>query len=139
MAFLNPYQAEQPGRGRPRMIRRGNSRVRLVRRKSKADPWTVYDALPAPIRAVLQEGPAELCPLAARRTLRRLRRLDDIDEGGPDASAIASTVFILERAHKWNILRASDWQPPGRGRRKPLPSPHILARATMQSSGRPPQ
>jgi len=118
------------------MTRRGNSNVRLVRRLSKADRWEVYDALPAAIRAVLQEGPVDLCPLSARRTLRRLRRLNDIDKGATDATAIASTVLIFERARRWNILRAEDWQPPGHGRRKPVPSPHLLAQATMQTSGR---
>ena len=51
----------------------GNSRVRLVKRRDlpKADRWEVYDALPAAIRAVLQEGAADLCQLAARRILRR--------------------------------------------------------------------
>ena len=47
------------------LIRHGNSVVRLVRRRPKADPWNVYDALPAPIRAALQEGPEELDPLWA--------------------------------------------------------------------------
>ena len=37
---------------------RGNSTIRLVRRAPKADRWQVYDALPAPIRAALQEARA---------------------------------------------------------------------------------
>ena len=42
-----------------------------------------YDALPAPIRAALQEGPEELDPLWARSCLRRLRRA-----GEDEASAV---------------------------------------------------
>jgi hypothetical protein len=121
---------------------RGNSHVRLVRRLPKADPWDVYDALPAAIRAVLQEGPVELCPLAARTSLRRFHRFNRFCANDADAAtdaytdAVSDTVFVLERAHKLNILRAEDWQPPGHSRRNPLPSPHLLARATMQTSGR---
>ncbi len=103
---------------------RGNSRVRLVRRKPKADPWAVYDALPEPIRAVLQEGAAQLCPLAARRELRRQRKRRDTE-----ADAIASTVKELAFAHFLHIARPDTWQ---------MPSPHILAHATMQTSRRDP-
>jgi hypothetical protein len=115
---------------------RGNSHVRLVRRLPKADPWDVYDALPAAIRAVLQEGPVELCP---RRFHRFNRFCADDADAATDAytNSVSDTVFVLERAHKLNILRAEDWQPPGHSRRNPLPSPHTLALATMQTSGRP--
>jgi hypothetical protein len=105
--------------------------VRLVRRKPKADPWGVYDALPAPIRAVLQEGPAQWDGGVLAARYRRWR-----GEYG-EAAAVRLTVSVISL---WNVLeiqRARPWQPPEWGRRKPLPSPHLAARATMQTSGRP--
>ena len=113
------------------LIRRGNSVVRLVRRLPKADPWNVYDALPAPIRAALQEGPEELNPLWARSRLRRFLR-----DGEDEAAAVLAVVWDIGWTHRRDIAKASPWQPPGHGRRRPLPSPHILAHATMQTSGR---
>jgi Family of unknown function (DUF6525) len=41
------------------MLQGNNMNVRLVRRARKADPCAIYDALPPPIRAALQEGPAQ--------------------------------------------------------------------------------
>lgn len=120
----------------PRLIMRGNSMVRLVRRRlvrrwPKADPWAVYDDLPAPIRAVLQEGPVQLCPIRVLAELRRCRRY-----GFDETEAAARVASLLASAHLRNIARAEPWQPPSHGRRKPLPSPHMLARASMQTSGR---
>jgi|SoimicmetaTmtLAB_FD_contig_31_8164978_length_752_multi_2_in_0_out_0_2 hypothetical protein len=111
-------------------VLRGNSTVRLVRRAPKADPWQVYDRLPAPIRA-LQEGPVELDPRWALSSLRHFRRLRE-----DEPSAIWWVVKNIGWAHHRTITMAAPWQPPGHGRRKPLPSPHILAGATMQTSRR---
>ena len=113
------------------LIRHGNSVIRLVRRMPKADPWDVYDALPAPIRAALQEGPEALNPLWARSCLRRFRRRDE-----DEAAAVLAVVGEIGWIHRHDIAKAAPWQPPGHGRRPSLPSPHFLARATMQTSRR---
>jgi hypothetical protein len=97
----------------------------------KADPWDVYDALPAPLRAALQEGSEKLDPLWALSSLRKFRRL-----GADEPAAVGWAVEDIGWAHRRNIVEAAPWQPPGHGRRKPLPSPHILAQATMQTSRR---
>jgi hypothetical protein len=86
--------------------------------------------LPAPIQAALQEGAGQISSLWARARLRKLRR-----EGFDEAEAVAMVVRLIGWSHLDNINRAEDWQPPGHGRRKPLPSPHMLANATMQTSG----
>lgn len=113
------------------LIRRGNSVIRLVRRMPKANPWDVYDELPPPIRAALQEGPEKLNPLWARLCLRRFRR-----RGEDEAAAALAVVRDIGWIHRHEIAKAAPWQPPGHGRRRPLPSPHILAGASMQMSGR---
>jgi hypothetical protein len=100
----------------------------------KADPWEVYDELPAPIRAVLQEGPSDLCPLSARRGLRRWLRFNrhcaDDGDTATDvyAESVADTVKGLQKAHRLEIISAEPWQPPGWGKRKPLPSLQSLLR-----------
>ena len=91
--------------------------------------WDIYDALPLPIRAALQEGPARGMPVSST---------PDIAAG--NASSVKprrslSPSRSSELACPGN-RRAQPWQPPGHGRRAALPSPHILARATMQTSGR---
>ena len=106
--------------------------IRLACPSRKADRWQVYDALPPPLRAVLQEGPNEVSSLWARSWLRfEKKRL-----GHTEADAIERVIFWVGDAHRRAIAKAEPWQPPGHGRRKPLPSPHILAQATMQTSGR---
>ena len=92
--------------------------------------WDIYDALPLPIRAALQEGPvlwdAGIINARYRRWKRQLS----------EREAIAAAVSVVGIWHAQDIRRAQPWQPPGHGRRAPLPSPHILASATMQTSGR---
>ena len=53
-----------------------------------------------------------------------------------EAEAIATAVDFVDGWNAQEVLRAQPWQPPGHGRSAPLPSPHILAYATMQTSGR---
>jgi hypothetical protein len=110
----------------------GNTRTRIVRRPPpKRDPWEIYDRLPPAIRAALQEGPQvwNVAVLAAR--YRKERR-----ESG-EARAIAHIVWLINLWNRLEIYRAQPWQEPGWGRRKPKPSPHLLANATLQTSGRP--
>ena len=108
-----------------------NSVTRRARYHRVRDLWAIYDALPAPIRATLQEGPAQADVGLVVARYRKLRRaLDD------DGAAIRQIITNIEIWRTIEIRRAQPWQPPGHGRRAPLPSPHILAHATMQTSGR---
>jgi hypothetical protein len=108
----------------------GNSVTSLTKRRPVRNLWDIYDALPLPIRAALQEGPVmwNAAVLAAR--YRRWRR-----EIG-DAEAIRETISIIALWNHLEIRQAQPWQPPGWGRRKPKPSPHSAAAATMQTSRR---
>jgi hypothetical protein len=92
--------------------------------------WDIYDALPQPIRAALQEGPVLWSAGIIDARYRRWKR-----QFG-DADAVAFAVSVIGMWHAQDIRAAQPWQPPGHGRRRPLPSPHIRARATMQTSGR---
>ena len=92
--------------------------------------WDIYDALPLPIRATLQEGPVLWDAGIIDARYRRWKR-----QFG-ERAAIAAAVSVVGIWHAQDIRRAQPWQPPGHGRRAPLPSPHILASATMQTSGR---
>ena len=82
-------------------------------------------------RAAFQEGAVQLNELWGRAALRQLRR-----RGVSEPQVIQEVVDWIRRAHLRFILEAEPWQPPGRLRKPPLPSPHILAQATMQTSGR---
>jgi Family of unknown function (DUF6525) len=107
-----------------------NSPTCRTKRRRVRSPWDIYDALPVPIRAALQEGPVQwnVGIIAAR--YRRWRR----EEG--ETEAIVHSVWIINRWNLTEIWQARPWQPPGWGRRKPKPSPHIAAKATMQTGGR---
>lgn len=101
-----------------------------ARRVRRVRPiWEIYDVLPPPIRAALQEGPVVWNAAIISARYRRWKRQIG------DAEAIDRAVSMIGGWHSQEILAARPWQPPGHGRR-PLPSPHILARATMQTSGR---
>ena len=104
-----------------------NSRTRRTTRK--IDPYVVYDQLPAPIRAVLQEGPQEWDAVWARNALRSYAKCHSLPE------AISRVVAQVNRAHAMEIDQARPWQV-SRLRAKRIPSPHMLAQATMQTSGR---
>ena len=92
--------------------------------------WDIYEALPLPIRATLQEGPVLWeAGIINARYRRWKRQFGEVD-------AIALAVSVIGTWHVQDIRRAQPWQPSGHGRRAPLPSPHILAHATMQTSGR---
>lgn len=115
-----------------------NSRTRTVRvsatrRRRKTDPYAVYDALPAPIRAALQEGPQEWDAISIRRRLRQLSKLMLMDD------AVTRMVRFIYAAHAYDIELARPWQK-NPDRKMPekyrVPSPHQLAQATMQTSGR---
>lgn len=107
-----------------------NSRTRCYRRK--VDAWEVYDALPPAIRAALQEGPQEWDAVWAHTTWRRMNRT-----WGPE-KAIRVVVAALKTAHRQEIEDAAPWQPRRNvPKAKRIPSPHLLANATMQTSGRP--
>jgi hypothetical protein len=53
--------------------------------------------------------------------------------GEADAIDVALSVIGCWRVQE--IWSAQPWQPAGHGRRRPLPSRQMLARATMQPSG----
>lgn len=107
-----------------------NSRTRYYRRKT--DAWAVYDALPPAIRAALQEGPQEWDAVWAHTMWRRHARV-----WGPK-KAIRVVVAALMTAHQSEIEDALPWQPRRNApKAKRIPSPHLLAKATMQTSGRP--
>ena len=88
----------------------------------KTDPLEVYDKLPAPIRAALQEGVKPFNPFWARTQCRK--------------HGVDFVLSEIRAGQLREIAEADDWQPPGHRRRPPGPSPHILAHATMQTSGR---
>lgn len=108
------------------------SNSRCGRSTRKVDHWEVYDALPAPIRAALQEGPQEWDAVWARARLRHhLRVYPDMER------AIGRVVNMLNEAHASEIRDARPWQARQRFvKAKRIPSPHMLANATMQTSGR---
>jgi hypothetical protein len=106
-----------------------NCRTRTTRRKT--DAYAVYDALPPPIRAALQEGPQEWDAVNVRLRLRQAAKRMPMTE------AIKRVVALLNAAHANEIAEARPWQAHVRvtkGNR--VPSPHMLAGATMQTSGR---
>lgn len=107
-----------------------NSRTRRTARR--VDPYEVYDALPAPIRAALQEGPQEWDSVWCRTRLRKYSKLM------PKHEAIERVTSMVMRAHLAEIDEARPWQEHSRiPKAKRTPSPHLLAKATMQMSGRP--
>jgi hypothetical protein len=110
----------------------GNSATRRTKRRRVRSTWDIYDALPLPIRAALQEGPSQWNAAVVAARYRKWRREDG------EADAIVSAIFLINRWNLMEICQAGPWQPPGWGRRKPKPSPHIAANATMQTSGRVP-
>lgn len=107
-----------------------NSRVRFTRRKRVRSTWDVYDELPLPIRAALQEGPSQWDVSVLAHRYKAMRRRFS------DGEAVRWIMFMISAWNDSDIRDARDWQPPNWGKRKPLPSPHILAQATMQTSGR---
>ena len=104
-----------------------NSRTRRTTRK--IDPYVVYDQLPAPIRAALQEGPQEWDAVWARTRLRQLAKSEPLEQ------AIQRVVHMINRAHAAEIEDARPWQV-SRLKATRIPSPHMLAQATMQTSRR---
>lgn len=98
------------------------SNSRRSRRVIKTSTWDAMDQLPLLVRRALYEGPQEWCPVY---TLHHYRKL--VRSLGEDA--VEATVVWLETAHAEEIERAKPWQKK-RGQR--LPSPHVLAGATMQ-------
>ena len=107
-----------------------NTRVRIVRQPPKRDPWQIYDRLPPAIRAALQEGPTSWdAAVIAARYRKKCR-------GSDEAEAINHIVWLINFWNKLDIQQARAWQETGWGRRKPKPSPHSLADASMQTSGR---
>jgi hypothetical protein len=106
---------------------------RTDRKKRSID---YYDELPPALRAALQEGPQPWdCGVIAHRLARALR-----EPNRTRAQVEAYWVALIGLWHQEAIDEAQPWQP---GRRlapkgkKPIPSPHLLAGATMQLSGRP--
>lgn len=102
-------------------------------RASRTDYWAVYDALPAPIRAALQEGPQPWSALWARSQMR------DYGKRLTREQAIAAVVRDIHEWHRWEIGDAKPWQPKREPFKKAPPkvaSPHLRAQATMQLSGR---
>jgi hypothetical protein len=104
--------------------------------------WEIYDALPAPIRAELQEGPVNLYPPAFRKMLNKQQR----KQVGV-ANAVADVVADIRETHAFFIESGAEFwlltdakRDLARQRREgwtvPALSPHMLANATMQTSGR---
>jgi hypothetical protein len=105
-----------------------NGRTRRTRHKPNAR-WDAYDNLPPLTRQALQEGPQQWCDIMIKKHIKdmsALLKIENID------------AFMANQIHRWhreNIEEAHEWQPM-RKPRHPVPSPHILANATMQMSGR---
>ena len=117
------------------LVRYGNLVVNRIPHKqlwkSKRDPWAIYDGLPAAIRAELQEGPIFWSPLATDRFYRRQTK-DCTDTMSPCGApwGLAGTYNAVV------ISLAEPWQPDDKRRRTPVPSPHILAQATIPADQR---
>lgn len=106
-----------------------NGRTRTVNRK--ACPWEAYDSLPAPVRAALQEGPQGWDPVAVKTRLRAAQKALGHADG------IAAMVRIINAWHAHEIKEARPWQKRVAFQKtRRLPSPHLLAQASMQLSGR---
>ena len=113
-----------------------NGRVRRTRHKPNTR-WDAYDSLPPLTRRALQEGPQQWCDIAVKKYLKEMRTLHrKLNPEQIDA-------FMAARINRWHmadIAEAHAWQPARKPfERKspyPVPSPHILAEATMQMSGR---
>jgi len=113
-----------------------NGRVRRTRHKPNAR-WDAYDNLPPLTRRALQEGPQQWCDIAIKKNIKEFR------SSHPELSMEKIDAFMAARITRWHledIAEAHAWQPPRkpfeRKSRYPVPSPHILAEATMQMSGR---
>jgi hypothetical protein len=104
----------------------GNSRTRRTKRRPVRDPWLIYDGLPVPIRAALQEGPCRFDAATLAFHYRRLRRAFG------EAEAVKRTIEEISRWTEMEIQEGRPWKWPGRK----APSPHVAAGATMQTSGR---
>jgi hypothetical protein len=109
-------------------MKEGNKRV--GGRPTKRPDLDVYDALPAEIRAALQEGPQEWSAVGIAHRFRKWCR-----EMG-EAEAIAQTVETINRWHEQDISYGRDWWPKHPKRGWMYNSPHFSAHATMQTSGR---
>ena len=85
--------------------------------------------LPPPIRAAMQEGAVELCPVWVTRTFRRYCRQS------PVVQAVDACVKRINDAHQMEVRKGGKlWS---RARRsQAAKSPHMAALATMQLSGR---
>jgi Family of unknown function (DUF6525) len=104
---------------------------RTVLRHRKVNPWFVYDELPIPVRAALQEGPTAWDPVGVRRQLNKWTKVHG------RAEAVKLTAAWINRAHQAEIEYAMPWN----GNRRLPPehrrlSPHLMAEATMQLSNR---
>jgi hypothetical protein len=95
------------------MKKEGNTHV--GGRPTKRSDLEVYDALPAEIRAALQEGAQECSAHKAASLYKILRRSDE-------AKAIASVVRLVEVWNRQDITYGRDWRPakPKRGCRPTL-------------------
>lgn len=113
-----------------------NGRTRRTRHKPNAR-WDAYDNLPPFTRRALQEGPQQWCDIVIKKYLKNMKTRN------PNTSMEKIDALMAARITRWHledIAEAHAWQPPRKPfERKPLypvPSPHILAEATMQMSGR---
>ena len=97
-----------------------NSRTRTVRRVTNR--WTVYDELPAAVRAALQEGPQQWDPVPFKRWLSAWRKANG------KQSAIEHAVWLINLWHQREIYEARPWQPP-KSRKRHVLSPRTVSAA----------
>jgi hypothetical protein len=113
-----------------------NGRVRRARHSLNAR-WDAYDSLPPLTRRALQEGPQQWCDIEVANRIKKMFK------DHPTLTMQSVDRFMAKIISSWHleeIAEANPWQPPRkpfeRKSRYPAPSPHILAEATMQMSGR---
>ena len=109
---------------------RYNFPVRYVKRTPKRSEFDIYDALPAEIRAALQEGACNWSPRGIAHRYCKLRRAEG------EVEAITKAVAMVNRMHEQDISYGRAWWPAHPRRGRMYNSPHFNASATMQTSRR---
>jgi len=108
-----------------------NTRTKSVYYKPRYTQMEAFDMLPKPIREVLWEGAQEWdCGAILRKYKKFAKEFSE-------EYAISKMVDIIERWHSYEIREGKCWRNrlPGQRWNEVANSPHVQAKATMQTSG----
>lgn len=107
----------------------GNSRTRSVNYKPRYTQMEAYDMLPKKVRDAMKEGPSEWDTGFFLREYRKL-----LKEGYTEEHAEDYVARYVWRTHNREVAEGKPWRPrkPGQRWRDVPPSPHNMAKATMQ-------